>query len=116
MVAAYALSLQLVLSGMVGGHFHPDMAVAADGTFPICHTTDDAAPGDPQAPTPQPPCMLCTLGQHFSSAPPLAQAATTAEPNWRPVFFTEQIDGALPRHLRSNQHQRGPPAGMIAAG
>ena len=32
MVAAYALSLQLVLSGMVTGHFHPDIALA-DGTL-----------------------------------------------------------------------------------
>ena len=116
MLAAYALSLQLVLSGMVGGHFHPDIALGADGTFPICHTSDDAAPGDSQAPTSQPPCMFCTLGHHVSSVAPVAQVATVIEPNWRPVFFTHQTDGAFPRHLRSNQYQRGPPAGVIAAG
>src|SRR5262249_17190872 len=65
MVATYALSLQLVLSGLVPGHFHIDNALAGDAIFAIFHGSNDQDwPRKPAIPLV--PCNSCTFGYKFS--------------------------------------------------
>jgi hypothetical protein len=62
-IAAYALALQVLLTGVVGGHVMPAGDASASGLFVICHgngSTDNQDLPDKQ-PAPRSPCLLCTL-------------------------------------------------------
>ena len=66
MVAAYALALQVLLSGLAGAHAMAAGSGAGD-LFVICHGSGDG-PADgqnvpDQSPRPASPCVLCTLTQ-----------------------------------------------------
>ncbi len=74
MVAAYALALQVLLSGIAGAHAMTAGSLAGE-LFVICHGSGDG-PADSQnipdqPPRPATPCVLCTLLSHacFRSVP-----------------------------------------------
>src|SRR5262245_8517370 len=113
MAAAYALSLQLVVSGLVGGHF--DTAPAADDGFAICHGGADQDGSNP-APVQHAPCMLCTLSQHFSAVCPAPQSVSLAQFDSLAVVFGEATDWAFQRRSPTGQYPRGPPTDMTAIG
>ena len=64
-VAAYALALQVLLTGVTAGHFMAAGDASASSPFVICH--GNSSPDDQDLPdkTPpaQSPCMLCTLAK-----------------------------------------------------
>jgi hypothetical protein len=64
-VAAYALALQVLLTGMAAGHFMAGGDASASSLFVICHgngsSDDQGLPG--KEPLAQSPCMLCTLAK-----------------------------------------------------
>src|SRR5262249_18813256 len=113
MAAAYALSLQLILSGLVGGHF--DTALAADDGFAICHT-DANGDGSNAPPVQHTPCMLCTLSQHFSAVCPTPQSVSLLHLDSLAVVFSEATDWTFQRRSPTGQYPRGPPTDMTVIG
>ena len=115
MVAAYALALQLVLSGLVPGNFHTDNALAANADFAICHSSNDQdGAGKPGAQ--HDPCMLCTLCQQFSATSPAPQSVSAIDPSSLAVVFDETNDWIFLHRSPTGQYQRGPPTDMTAVG
>ena len=115
MVATYALSLQLVLSGLVPGHFHADNALAANADFVVCHSSNDLdGSGKPGAQ--HDPCMLCTLCQQFSATSPAPQSVSAIDFNSLAIVFNETNDWAFQHRSPTGQYQRGPPTRMTAVG
>src|SRR3954471_9635197 len=63
MVAAYALALQVLLSGIAGAHAMAGGSLSGE-LFVICHGSGDASSDNqtvPDTPRPATPCVLCTL-------------------------------------------------------
>ena len=64
-VAAYALALQVLLTGVAAGHFMAAGDASASTLFVICHgngsSDDQELPG--KEPLAQSPCILCTLAK-----------------------------------------------------
>src|SRR6516225_2696533 len=64
-VAAYALALQVLLTGMAAGHLMAAGDASASSPFVICHgngsSDDQELPG--KEPLAQSPCMLCMLAK-----------------------------------------------------
>jgi hypothetical protein len=64
-VAAYALALQVLLTGVAAGHLMAAGDASASSLFVICHgnasSDDQELPG--KEPLAQSPCMLCTLAK-----------------------------------------------------
>jgi hypothetical protein len=112
MVAAYALALQVLLSGIAGAHAMAAGSLSGD-LFVICHGSGDA-PADsqnvPDTPRPATPCVLCTLtnapcailpaGHGVMTIDVVAAASLTAPRRARIIEFDSP----------TGQYQRGPPA------
>src|SRR6516164_3964396 len=64
-VAAYALALQVLLTGVAAGHFMAASDASASSPFVICHGNgsqdDQDLPGN--EPLARSPCVLCTLAK-----------------------------------------------------
>jgi hypothetical protein len=113
-VAAYALALQVLLSGLAAGHVMAAADASAGELFVICHgsgngaSNDQGLPGEPQLP--RPPCVLCTLTQapcailpvdHDIARLPAIVVSSVVPGNDGRIF---QFDSPTGRY------QRGPPA------
>jgi hypothetical protein len=64
-IAAYALALQVLLTGVAAGHLMAADDASASSLFVICHgnssSDDQELPG--KEPLARSPCMLCTLAK-----------------------------------------------------
>jgi hypothetical protein len=117
-VAAYALALQVLLTGVTAGHFVAAGDASASSLFVICHgngsSDDQELPGN--APLAQSPCMLCTL----------AKAPCAILPNDHGIALSDAMvtsnavartDGpVLEFNSPTGQYQRGPPMGISIFG
>jgi hypothetical protein len=117
-LAAYALALQVLLSGVAVGQ-----SMAAGSTsdaFVVCHGNGDDPAGDPNGsgkpPLERSPCMLCTLAKAACAVLPADQGVSRLD------FST--VASVVPAHggrlieyeSPTGQYQRGPPLGGIFAG
>ena len=113
MAAAYALALQVLLSGLAGAHAMAIGSVAGD-LFVICHGSGDGpaddqnVPDQPQRPTS--PCVLCTLTKAPCAILPIDHSIVTidvvAASNVVPRKGRRIIEFESP----TGRYQRGPPA------
>jgi hypothetical protein len=117
-VAAYALALQVLLTGMAAGHFMAAGDASASSPFVICHgngsSDDQELPG--KEPLARSPCMLCTL----------AKAPCAILPNGRGIAISDAtgVSNAVARtdgrviefNSPTGQYQRGPPLSISIFG
>ena len=117
-VAAYALALQVLLTGVAAGHFMAAGDASASSLFVICHgngsSDDQGLPG--KEPLAQSPCMLCTLAKAPCAILPsdhgiaLSDAMVTSN-------AAARTDGpVLEFNSPTGQYQRGPPMGISIFG
>jgi hypothetical protein len=113
MVAAYALALQVLLSGIAGAH-----AMAAAGSdsnilFVICHGSGDA-PADsqnvPDTPRPAAPCVLCTLTSASCAVLPVDHAVVAIDFVAAATLVARSEGRIIEFDSPTGRYQRGPPA------
>src|SRR5215469_4498676 len=109
-VAAYALALQVLLTGVAAGHFMAADDASASSSFVICHgntpSDDQGLPG--KEPLARSPCILCTLatpcailptGHGIAISAAMGISNTVARTDGRVIEFNSP----------TGQYQRGPP-------
>jgi Protein of unknown function (DUF2946) len=120
MVAAYALALQVLLSGLAAGGLLAAADASAGELFVICHgsgngpSNDQGLPDDPQLP--HAPCVLCTLAQAPCAVLPVDHAVMRL-----PAIVASNVvpgnDGRIFRFdSPTGRYQRGPPARAVIFG
>jgi hypothetical protein len=113
MVAAYALALQVLLSGIAGAHAMAGAGSGADSLFVICHGSGDA-PADnqnvPETPRPASPCLLCTLTSAPCAILPVDHSIATIDVVAASIVGPRQEGRIIEFDSPTGQYQRGPPA------
>jgi hypothetical protein len=117
-VAAYALALQVLLTGVAAGHFMAAGDASASTLFVICHGNSSSDNQDLPAKEPpaQSPCVLCTLAK--------APCAILATGLGIAISDTMGISNAaaptdgriLAFNSPTGQYQRGPPISISIFG
>jgi hypothetical protein len=112
MVAAYALALQVLLSGVVGAHAITVDSISGE-LFVICHGGGDAAADDQNVPDkpplPAPPCVLCTLTKAPCAILPVAHVIATID-----VVAASNVVSRIEARIiefisPTGRYERGPP-------
>jgi DUF2946 family protein len=120
MVAAYALALQLLLTGVAAAQ-----AMAADDTssgelFAICHSAGDGIAGDHggtgKSQQPQAPCALCTLSSTGVAVLPTAHVLSTVDAKSLSDVVPWNDVEILAYDSPTGQYSRGPPASVRSSG
>jgi hypothetical protein len=117
-IAAYALALQVLLTGVAAGHVMAAGDASASSLFVICHgngsSDDQELPG--KEPLAQLPCVLCTLAKAPCAILPtdhgiaLSDAMVTSN-------AAARTDGPiLEFNSPTGQYQRGPPLSISIFG
>jgi hypothetical protein len=117
-VAAYALALQVLLTGVAAGHVMAAGDASASSPFVICHGNgspdDQEQPGN--APLARSPCMLCTLAKAPCAILPgdhgIALSAAMVTSN----AAARTAGPVLEFNSPTGQYQRGPPLSMSIFG
>jgi Protein of unknown function (DUF2946) len=120
MLAAYALVLQIALSGVLASRSIAADSLSPDSQISICHGSGsggDDQPGDAGKPRDgMTHCALCVL----ASGSPAALASGYASAVVLSAAVSNVLPGADDRidayHSPTGQYQRGPPARLSAVG
>jgi hypothetical protein len=122
-VAAYALALQVLLTGLTAGHFMAAGGASASSLFAICHGSGSSRNQElpDKQPLAQSACILCTLaevpcailptvqGIAISDAMGIANAAIAEAPRWRMLEYssspsaTTGVEGATRLHQNAKK-------------
>jgi hypothetical protein len=113
MAAAYALALQVLLSGLAGAHAMASGPAAGD-LFVICHGSGDG-PADSQnvpdhAPRPASPCVLCTLTNAPCAILPIDHGIIAIDVVAASKVVSRKNDRIIEFESPTGRYQRGPPA------
>ena len=112
MVAAYALALQVLLSGIAGAHAMAAGSLSGE-LFVICHGSGDA-PADsqnvPDTPRPATPCVLCTLTSAPCAILPIDHSIATIDVVAASIVGPRQEGRIIEFDSPTGRYQRGPPA------
>jgi len=118
MVAAYALGLQVLLTGLAVGH-----SIAAgngydSGLFVVCH--GDGSSEKQEVPGKEPlagsPCIFCTLAKASCAILPTDNGIAISDPT-RISSGVARTDGhILEFSSPTGQYQRGPPISISVSG
>jgi hypothetical protein len=113
MAAAYALALQLLLTGLAAAHAVAASGVPAGDPFVICHSSDGPL-GDPngtgQSPLSHATCVLCTLTSAAGAVLPTGHGFSTIDAKLISDVFSWNDVRFIQYHSPTGQYQRGPPA------
>lgn len=119
-VSAYALALQLLLSGVLASQLVAADNVSPGTQFYICHGSDGGPDGEPDGagkpPGHQTHCMLCVLANGSPAILPAGHASA--------ILLAKMVSDVVPRnderivqfHSPTGQYPRGPPASARAVG
>jgi hypothetical protein len=113
MVAAYALALQVLLSGIAGAHAMAGAGSGSDGLFVICHGSGDASADSqnvPDTPRPASPCVLCTLTSAPCAILPVDQGVVTIDVVAAARIAARTESRIIEFDSPTGRYQRGPPA------
>lgn len=112
MVAAYALALQVLLSGIAGAHAMAAGSLSGE-LFVICHGSGDG-PADnqnvPDTPRPAAPCLLCTLTSAPCAILPVDHSIATIDVVAASIVGPRAESRIIEFDSPTGQYQRGPPA------
>jgi hypothetical protein len=111
MVAAYALALQVLLTGVTVGHFMAAGDVSGSSLFVICHgngsSDNQDLPG--KRPLPQSPCILCTLAKAPCAILPTDHGIAISDAIGISTVAARTDGRIIEFHSPTGQYQRGPP-------
>ena len=117
-VAAYALALQGLLTGVAAGHFKAAGDASASSLFVICHgnsSSDDRdLPG--KEPLARSPCMLCTLAKTPCAILPSDHGIALSDAMVISNAAARTDGPVLEFNSPTGQYQRGPPMGISIFG
>jgi hypothetical protein len=120
MVTAYALALQLLLTGVAAAHMMAPADASADGLFAICHSSGDGLAGDQdgtgKAPQPQAPCALCTLTSTAQAILPTAHVVSIIDAKSLSDVVPWSDARIIAYDSPTGHYQRGPPASDRSSG
>ena len=118
MVAAYALALQVLLSGIAGAHAMAAGSLSGE-LFVICHGSGDV-PADsqnvPDTPRPATPCVLCTLTSAPCAILPIDHSIATIDVVAASIVGPRQEGRIIEFDSPTGRYQRGPPARASISG
>ena len=113
-VAAYALALQVLLSGLAGAHAMADAPGSGD-LFVICHGSGGGSAEDQnlpdKPPLPNPPCVLCTLTNAPCAVLPFAHSIATIDVVAATILISRNETRIIEFVSPTGRYERGPPAG-----
>ena len=117
-VTAYALALQLLLTGVAAGHAMPGGNASGTSLFVICHGDGSSdiqgLPG--KEPLAQSPCIFCTLAKAPCAILPTGHGVAIGG-TIGILNAALQSDGrVIAFHSPTGQYQRGPPLGIAVFG
>ena len=113
MVAAYALALQVLLSGIAGAHAMAGAGSGPDTLFVICHGSGDASSDNqnvPDTPRPASPCLLCTLTSAPCAILPVDHSIATIDVVAAASLVARTEARIIEFDSPTGRYQRGPPA------
>jgi len=117
-VAAYALALQVLLTGVAAGHFMAGDDASASSLFVICHgngsSDDQELPG--KAPPAQSSCILCTLAKTPCAILPTDQGMAVSDAMGTANAAVRTDGPVLEFNSPTGQYQRGPPMSISIFG
>jgi len=117
-VTAYALALQLLLTGVAAGHAMPGGSASGASLFVICHGdgSSDSQDLPGKQPLAQSPCIFCTLAKAPCAILPTGNGVVLS----RAIGISSaalQSDGRIIAfHSPTGQYQRGPPLSISVFG
>jgi hypothetical protein len=117
-VAAYALALQVLLTGVAAGHLMAAGDASASSPFVICHGNSSSdnqdLPG--KEPLAQSPCMLCTLAKAPCAILPSDHGMAVSDAIGT-SNAAARTDGPVLEFISpTGQYQRGPPLSISIFG
>ena len=117
-VAAYALALQVLLTGAAVGHVMAAGNTSASSPFVICH--GNGSPDDQDLPGKEPlaqsPCMLCTLAKTPCAILPTDHGIAVSDAIGTSNAAARTDGPVLEFNSPTGQYQRGPPMGTSIFG
>jgi len=117
-VAACALALQVLLTGVAAGHFMAAGDASASSLFVICHgngsSDDQDLPG--KEPLARSPCMLCTLAKAPCAILPSGHGIAVSDAMGTSSAAARTEGPVLKFNSPTGQYQRGPPLGTSIFG
>ena len=117
-VAAYALALQVVLTGVAAGHFMAAGDASASNLFVICHGNSSSdnqdLPGNEQLA--QSPCVLCTLAKAPCAILPTDHGIAVGDAIGISNAVARTDGRVIEFNSPTGQYQRGPPRGISIFG
>jgi hypothetical protein len=117
-VAAYALALQVLLTGVAAGHVMAAGDASVSSLFVICHsnssTNDQDLPG--QEPLAQSPCMLCTLAKAPCAILPTDHGIAIRDAIGISKAVARTDGRVIEFNSPTGQYQRGPPLSISIFG
>jgi len=117
-VAAYALALQVLLTGMAAGHLMAAGDASASSPFVICHgngsSDDQELPG--KEPLAQSPCMLCTLAKAPCAILPTGHGIAISDAIGISKAVARTDGRVIEFNSPTGQYQRGPPLSISIFG
>ena len=117
-VAAYALALQVLLTGVAAGHLMTAGDASASSLFVICHsnssTNDQGLPG--KEPLARSPCMLCTLAKAPCAILPSDYGIALSDALVISNAAARTDGPVLEFNSPTGQYQRGPPLSISVFG
>ena len=117
-VAAYALALQVLLTGMAAGHLMAAGDASASSPFVICHgngsSDDQELPG--KEPLAQSPCMLCTLAKAPCAILPTGHGIAISDAIGISKAVARTDGRVIEFNSPTGQYQRAPPLSISIFG
>jgi len=117
-LAAYALALQVLLTGVAAGHLMAAGDASASSPFVICHgnssSDDQGLPG--KEPLAQAPCMLCTLAKAPCAILPTDHGIVVSDAIGISKAVARTDGRILAFNSPTGQYQRGPPLSISIFG
>jgi len=118
MVTAYALALQVLLTGVATSRAMPEGNASGTSQFVICH--GDGSSGGQDLPEKQPvahsPCVFCTLAKAPCAILPTGHGVVISRAMGISNAALQSEGRIIAFHSPTGQYQRGPPLSIYVFG
>jgi hypothetical protein len=117
-LAAYALALHVLLTGVAAGHAMPGGNEPATSLFVICHGdgSSDGQDLPDKQPLAQSPCMFCTLAKATCAILPPDHGIVISRAMGISNAALQSDGRVIAFHSPTGQYQRGPPLSNFVFG
>ena len=117
-VTAYALALQVLLTGVAAGHAMPGGNASGTSLFVICHGDGSSDRQDlpDKQPLAQAPCIFCTLAKAPCAILPTDNGVAISRAMGISNTALQSDGRIIAFHSPTGQYQRGPPLSISVFG